>query len=323
MPLEEVARRYDAVLVGSDQVWNSGITRRASAYFLTTVFKRRDLKRYSYAISYGDYVPKPERIPVLRQAAGLFENFSVRENLLPDLTDRFGRAPTEDVDPTLLLTRDDFNRIACPRRLVRGKYLLVYSLFYVESTWKAAREMARRLGLRPVILQMYQYGSYRIDDGRNVDYAVSPDRFLAYFRDAEAVITSSFHGTAFALIYRKPFVVTRNYRNEVPLRSQEIVRRLGEEMHIVADPADSDAMMKALLTPVKTSSTAALAKLARETVARLRATLPDISALPPPPPPRRGVAWLCAKVRGGVRCLGENGLGYTVRRFGQKLRHRR
>jgi len=94
-------------------------------------------------------------------------------------------------------------------------------------------------------------------------------------------------------------------------------------MHIVADPADSDAMMKALLTPVKTSSTAALAKLARETVARLRATLPDISALPPPPPPRRGVAWLCAKVRGGVRCLGENGLGYTVRRFGQKLRHRR
>ena len=321
MALREVERRYDAVLVGSDQVWNSGITRRGSSYFLTTLFKRKDLRRYSYAISYGDYVPKPERIPVLRQAARLFENFSVRENLLPDLTDRFGRAPTEDVDPTLLLTRDDFNRIACPRRLVRGKYLLVYSLFYVESTWKAAREMARRMGLKLVILQMYQYGAYRIADGRDVDYAVSPDRFLAYYRDAEAVITSSFHGTAFSLIYRKPFVVTRNYRNEVPLRSQELVRRLGEEMHIVQDPSDGEAMLNALLTPVKETSTAALAKLARATVARLRATLPDLSALPRPAP-RTGVAWLGAKLRGGVRCLRENGLGYTIRRFGQKLRRR-
>ena len=321
MAREEVEKRYDAVIVGSDQVWNSGITRKESSYFLTTAFKRKDLRRYSYAISYGDYVPRPERVPVLRQAARLFENFSVRENLLPDLRDRLGRAPTEDIDPTLLLTREDFNRIAHPGRLMRGKYLLVYSLFYVESTWKAAREMAKRLNLRLVIAQMYQYGSYRISDGRNVDYAVSPDRFLAYYRDAEAVITSSFHGTAFALIYRKPFVVTRNYRDEVPLRSQELVKRLGEDLHIVSDPADYAAMTNALTTPVKPTTAEGLAKMSAAAVRRLRATLPDLSKLPPRKVPRN-LGWVAAKIRGGVRCIRENGLGYTIERFGQKLRHR-
>ena len=311
---EEIGTHYESVIVGSDQVWNSGITRKNSSYFLTTLFKEPSLRRYSYAISFGDARPEDARIPVLKGAARLFENFSVRENLVPELTDRFGRKPVIDPDPTLLLTKEDFNRIACPKRLVKGKYLLVYSLFYVESTWTAAKEMSKRLGLKPVFALMYQYGRYRIDDGENLDYTLSPDRFLAYFRDAEVVVTSSFHGTAFSIIYQKPFAVLRNYRNEVPQRSVTLLKKLGEQLHAVDDPADYEAIGRALSVPPRPETYVALRRLSKVTIDRFRQTLPDISALPKPKAVRQSsLTFPLRKAVGGVKCLRENGVGYTVK----------
>lgn len=318
----QVEKKYQSVLVGSDQVWNSGITRQKSAYFLTTFFKNPALRRYSYAISFGDARPVDARIPVLKGAAKMFENFSVRENLVPELTDRFGRKPIVDPDPTLLLTKEDFNKIAYPKRLVKGKYLLVYSLFYVESTWTAAKEMAKRLDLKPVFALMYQYGRYRISDGENLDYTVSPDRFLAYFRDAEVVITSSFHGTAFSIIYQKPFVVLRNYRNEVPQRSISLLKKLGEEMHAVDDATDYEAIGRALAVPPRQETNEALRRLSKVTIDRLRKTLPDVSALPKVAFVHHS-AWTLPfrKAVGGVKCLREHGIGYTVKHgIGKVLR---
>ena len=322
MKSEQVEKNYQSVLVGSDQVWSSGITRQKSSYFLTTFFKNPALHRYSYAISFGDARPVDARIPVLKGAARLFENFSVRENLVPELMDRFGRKPVVDPDPTLLLTKDDFNKIAYPKRLVKGKYLLVYSLFYVESTWTAAKEMAKRLGLKPVFALMYQYGRYRISDGENLDYTVSPDRFLAYFRDAEVVVTSSFHGTAFSIIYQKPFVVLRNYRNEVPQRSISLLKKLGEEMHAVDDATDYEAIGRALAVPPRQETNEALRRLSKVTIDRLRKTLPDVSALPKVAFVHHS-AWTLPfrKAVGGVKCLRENGVSYTVKHgIGKVLR---
>lgn len=323
MRMEDVEKRYGAVIVGSDQVWNSGITRAVSNYFLTTRFASSRLLRYSYAISMGDKVPPPARVPVLADAARRFENLSVRENLLPALTDRFGRRAVVDPDPTLLLKKEDFNKIACPQRLERRPYLLVYSLFYNPATWAVAREAAKRLKLKLVIVQCYQYGHYRQKEGKGVHIAVSPDRFLAYFRDAAAVITSSFHGTAFSLIYGKPFVVLPNHEGKPPMRSVNLLRQLHEDLHVVAAPQDIEAVMAALGQPPRPATAEALMRLRGLTVKRLRDTLPDVSQAPAVPKPVRhsAVTWPLRKAWGGVKCLHENGIGYTVKHaWGKVLR---
>ena len=317
----DVERRYESVLVGSDQVWNTGITRLEAGYFLATVFNRPELRCYSYAISLGDSMPPDARIPILSAAAGLFENLSFRENLVPGLRDRHGRPASVDPDPTLLLDRAAFDAVACPRRLVRKPYLLVYSLVYNANTWAAAREMAKRLGLKLVIVQNYQYGLYRLREGAGVRITVSPDRFLAYFRDAAAVITSSFHGTAFSLIYDKPFAVLPNHDGRVPRRSAELLAALDERKHLVDLPTDFAALAAALGESPKPEAHARLARLRAEARDRLRAALPDLSALPPPPVPVSGSAWTwpLRKLRGGCRCLAENGICYTVRHLVGKI----
>jgi len=323
MNKSDVTKRYEAVIVGSDQVWNVGITRREAGYFLTTCFKNPKLLRYSYAISIGDKVPARERIALLADAARRFENVSVRENLLPELVDRYGRGAVVDPDPTLLVDADRFNRIACPRRLVRGRYLLVYSLLYNPATWSAARTAAARLGLKLVIVQCYQYGHYRQKEGKDVHIATSPDRFLAYFRDAAAVITSSFHGTVFSLIYRKPFAVLPNHEGRPPRRSEELLRRLREEGRLVADADDAAAIAAALGTPPRESTAESIARLRADAVRRLMTVLPDVSRAPAV---ERGarcslLSWPLRKAWGGVRCVGENGVAYTVRHmFGKVLR---
>ena len=318
----EINRRYPALLVGSDQVWNSGITRQDSSYFLTTRFSKPGLLRYSYAISLGDKTPPPARVPVLLNAAHRFENVSVRENLLPDLMDKFGRRPMVDPDPTLLLTKEDFNTIAYRKRLVKGPYLLVYSLLHNAETWAAARLMAKKLNLKLVIVQCYQYGHYRQKEGRGVHIAASPDRFLAYFRDASAVITSSFHGTAFSIIYGKPFAVVPNHEYKPPLRSVTLLKKLHEDFRVAESARFVDVIENALKRPPAPSVYVALSRLRAETVKRMRATLPDISNAAPivDDAAKAKLPFPVRKIIGGIKCVQENGLRYTVRHtFGKIL----
>jgi hypothetical protein len=314
---------YDAFVVGSDQVWNSGITRQQSSYFLTTWFYRPDLNRYSYALSVGDKKPTSERENVLAKAARKFQNLSVREDLFMNMTDCYGRAPVVDPDPTFLLDANDFNAIAYPKKMVDKPYLLVYSLMYNERTWAAAREMARRMNLKLVILQCYQYGWWGHLDCKDVHLAFSPDRFLAYFRDASAVITSSFHGTAFSLIYGKPFAVLPNHDGKVPARSALLLKKLNESSHAVDCPDRMDMVEEALSKAPAARTMEAIARLRSATVKRLRETLPDVSSLPPLPvaPASLGKCRILRKIRGGIRCLNENGLSYTVKHLvGKTLR---
>lgn len=323
MDVADVERRYDSVIVGSDQVWNSGITRQQSSYFLTTWFYRPDLNRYSYALSVGDKKPTLERENVLAKAARKFQNLSVREDLFMNMTDCYGRAPVVDPDPTFLLDANDFNAIAYPQKMVDKPYLLVYSLMYNERTWAAAREMARRMNLKLVILQCYQYGWWGHPDRKDVHLASSPDRFLAYFRDASAVITSSFHGTAFSLIYGKPFAVLPNHDGKVPARSALLLKKLNESSHAVDCPDRMDMVEEALSKAPAARTMETIARLRSTTVKRLRETLPDVSSLPPLPvaPAISGKRRILRKIRGGIRCLNENGLSYTVKHLvGKTLR---
>lgn len=270
----EIATRYAAVIVGSDQVWNDAITREEDGYFLTTVFADDAFRRYSYAVSLGDCRPSDARLGVLAAAARRFENLSVREES-PPLADAHGRLPFVDPDPTLLLDPEDYAEVAYPKPLVRRPYLLVYTLVHVAETLKAAARLARRLDLELVVVHMYQYGRTRAAGGASPKIDVSPDRFLAYFRDAAAVVTSTFHGAAFALIYRKPFAVLPGYDGRVPRRIAALLGPLDEGGRIVADASDDARSVLALSSAPRLETDGKLKTVRSVAIERLRRILSE------------------------------------------------
>ena len=269
----DIASRYPAVIVGSDQVWNADITRQEDAYFLTMAFTRPALRRYSYAVSFGDRFPSGERMDELKAAAKRFENLSFREEFRSELTDAHGRPPVVDPDPTLLLKREDYDAVSHPASLGKRPYLLVYALVYVASTWKAAQSLAKKMGLKLVVVHMYQYGRYGIAGAGGAIIDVSPERFLAYFRDAAAIVTSTFHGTAFSLVYGKPFAVLPGPGGKVALRIAELLRTLHESERMVSDPTDACRLEKILAEPVRHGLVEDLKLLRESAVGRLRGVL--------------------------------------------------
>ena len=277
MSVGDIENNFSAVIVGSDQVWNHFITRGETDYFRTTVFADSTLRRYTYAVSMGDAVPPAEEARRLAEAAGMFENLSVRENLLPELLDRHGNHPVVDPDPTLLLTKDDFACVACPKRLVKGRYLFVYSLVHNAKLWASARTIAKEMGLKPVLALAYRYGRGGKIDGGEVDVGVSPDRLLAYVRDADAVISSTFHGTTFPIVYGKRYATfVRAVKDRVSLRCTRLLQSLREEAHRIDDPDDLDSIRRALAIEAGPEIRETVRTRASEAVGRLKAILSDM-----------------------------------------------
>ena len=129
--------------------------------------------------------------------------------------------------------------------------------------------------------------------------------------------------TAFSLIYRKPFAVLPNHEGKPPLRSANLLRQLHEESHIVADAGNGDAIEAALKAPPRESTAEAIARLRAVTIRRLKSILPDVSKAPAIVPEKRygALSWPFRKAWGGVKCIGENGVSYTVKHaFGKALR---
>ena len=204
VPWAEAARsveRYDRLIVGSDQVWNPRISGVDERYFLP--FAPPD-KRFSYAASFGAE-PLPESIRdwcagELRRFAGL----SVRErsgrDLLMDLT---GREALVCLDPTLLLSREEWAALAGPED--EKAYVLLYLLKYDASLAAAAKKEAagRGLPLRTVT------AAYMPPCGFDAWCGVGVEKWASLFRNASCVFTNSFHGTAFSLLFSKPLRTAR------------------------------------------------------------------------------------------------------------------
>lgn len=208
-PLIDVADlgRYESIVVGSDQVWNMNLTDRDFLYYLENVDSRR-VKKYSYAASIGDYkftdpLTKNRVLKCLKK----FKQISVREKTTFDyfekeLSEECAEKLSVHPDPVFLLSKDEWLEIAeCKKR---RDYILLYTIGGKrEDLIKKAREKSKETGL-PVIWLSDSLRKYRgIRNIRNV----SPGRFVGLFANSSYVVTNSFHGTAFSIIFEKDMSV--------------------------------------------------------------------------------------------------------------------
>lgn len=194
--IREVMKSYRAIVSGSDQVWNLKVSKGDTTYFQD--FHQENKKKYSYAASIGTTSISDDSVDIYKKYLPSFTWLSVRENSAKELLESIlERSVIQNVDPTLLLDKDDWDKIAKKPNIRKG-YILVYMVPKQENIIQYAIQLRKRTGLQIVMLSKNLLPMDVIHKGNS-----SPEEFVGLFRDAEYVLTNSFHGTAFACIYKK------------------------------------------------------------------------------------------------------------------------
>lgn len=223
MSLTERVKKYDerivkdmgagAVIVGSDQVWrekyNKGVLEDMYLGFLE---QNSQVRRIAYAASFGiddveEYTPEQ-----IRRCGTLLKRFAlvtVRENTGVDICARyFGVEAVQVLDPTMLLRKEEYERLCVEVPVVRTRFLAAYVLDASPEKKNIVREIAEQNNL--------EVRDFTADAGSSL----SIEEWLAMFRDAEYIVTDSFHGTVFSIIFNKPFsVLANNVRGNARLDS--------------------------------------------------------------------------------------------------------
>lgn len=191
----------DVYLSGSDQVWNtqnSNPPADLGAYYLAFA---GDKKRIAYAGSFGKDDFSPEETA---QVTGWLKNYSsisVREDTALDTLHRFGLEGAHVVDPTLLLTPEDWRKL-CTKKKPKPGYVFIYNLNRNKVLEQAAVAIAKKKGLRVVNFA----DTFEFVSGAENRFGNDPLDFLNYLSNADYVVTDSFHGTAFSLNFSKQFL---------------------------------------------------------------------------------------------------------------------
>lgn len=199
--------KFDAFIVGSDQVWREQFSLNITTYFFD--FVPEEKPRMSYAASFGipqlDYTDQEKRI--CKELLSKFKIVTVRESDAVDICKKeFGVEAKCVLDPTLLIKKDVYSHLADRGAILNdGKpYIFAYILEYNDSINQFIKEASEKYNL-PVINLLPE--NYSFSSRSNLNSLVYPPIYdiLRGFRDAEFVITDSFHGTAFSIILNKVF----------------------------------------------------------------------------------------------------------------------
>lgn len=197
--------KYDLYMTGSDQVWNPQHVKNDGSFLFS--FLKGMEPRVSYAASFTTSELPDNVFPTFAKLLPKYKYLSVREASGIQLAIRLGGCTPKLVcDPTLLLKKEDYHAIAEQSNFKpQGKYILAYILTYAYDPYPYIRyiieDVKKQLGLPVIILQSH----HKEDEVDTIVNDEGPCEFLWLFEHSEFVITTSFHGTAFALNFEKPF----------------------------------------------------------------------------------------------------------------------
>lgn len=197
---------YDVFVVGSDQVWRNTEDR---AYWLEFVPHHKI--KISYAASIAKDSLDKEEEETYRHALQTFDSVSVRESDAVTLLKEYCHIePHLVLDPTLLISREEWNEVSSPRK-VKEDYIFCYFLGMSKRQRMVASKYARLKHFKLVTIP-YIRGNFELCDlfiGKSGErlFEVSPNDFISLIKHASCVITDSFHGAVFSLIYQRDFYV--------------------------------------------------------------------------------------------------------------------
>lgn len=188
----------DIYVTGSDQVWGPVVDGTYDdSYFLSFV----NGKKVSYAASFGRTEVKDELLNLCKGLLSSYEKITVREKSAVKILKDMGIESELVLDPVLLLSSFFWDKYTEP--IIEKDYILIYQLHNDKTLGEYAKKVAEAKGLSLIRVSAYYHQILR--EGK-LKYCPSLGKFLGYIKNAKCLITDSFHGTAFAIIFNIPFI---------------------------------------------------------------------------------------------------------------------
>lgn len=226
---------FDAIVVGSDQIWRPAYYDRIEESFLS--FARSwKIKRIAYAASFGtdDWEYTPAQTTTCANLAKMFDVVTVREESGVNLCKTHLNIEARHVsDPTLLLNQDDYVRLVQQDKTPKSKGSLFH---YILDDSPVKQSVIKRIADERNLIPFHVNGKVYVRTAPLEERIQSSvEQWLRGFMDAEFVVTDSFHGCVFSILFQKPFVVIGNEKRGMA-RFHSLLKMFGlEERLITAD----------------------------------------------------------------------------------------
>lgn len=218
---------YDVLLIGSDQLWNKKLTDGLDKVYWGQAHVLSNTKIISWSVCMNNIELNENEISQIRKYLKSFASISVREDSLrlfiQNLTEK---KVWHTLDPTLMLPRSKWDKLC--QTVKETNYIAVYAIRNEEETVAFAKKIANKLNKRIVIIR--SYAKWYLS--RENKECLGPGGFLSYIKNADFVVTSSFHGTVFSILLQRQFVCPKFEGN---IRIEDLLRTVGLSNRMITE----------------------------------------------------------------------------------------
>lgn len=208
--------KMDTYICGSDQIWNPVHTHYDDSYFLSFV-KDSSARLSSYAASIGEDKLDVKDTEYITENIKHLNSISVREDTAVELLRSCGFVANQHIDPSLLITAEQWRLISKkPAKRLPRKFIYYYPLQSTPLESRLIEVLKKDTGLPCVASEN------GLRKTRGVDYRVttcSPEEFLWLIDNASIVVTNSFHGSVFSLLFKTRLIPFSNIKRNSRLES--------------------------------------------------------------------------------------------------------
>lgn len=240
---------YDLYITGSDQVWNVNTLKNDPVMYCS--FAPQNAEIISFGSSFTNKTLPVKYQEDVKRRLKRYKKIGVREQSSIEILIDLGLTSHKEVmvtcDPTLLLTKEDYHELALKSELkIEDDFILVYGLTYAYNPEPALSSIvdnvARQLNCKVYTL-WFRHPHFKSE--HKEIWGIGPCEFCYLFEHAKFIITSSFHGTMFSVINRKPFVSIVPRKNEKDTRIKDFLDKVGlKQNYVFADSTDYQLNME-------------------------------------------------------------------------------
>jgi len=228
--LEADAPAADIYVTGSDQVWGPVENGTYDKTYCLAFIQEK--KKISYAASFGRTEMSNELKEYYYHHLSKYDYLTVREDSAVSILKSMGLTGIQVLDPTLLLDGYFWSKLCKP--IKEKNYILVYQLGNNKTLNNYAKKLARVKNLQLIRVSPTLHQAFR---GGKFAFLPSLEKFLSLVKNANCLITDSFHGTAFAINFGTQFIEILP-TNTTSSRNVSILRLTGLTDRILSDPRD-------------------------------------------------------------------------------------
>lgn len=229
--MSELDGVYSAVIAGSDQIWNVACRDADDAYYLNFLHKT---PKYGYAISFGANNPfeLDGDKDTHKELVSKFSKISVREkNAQKWIAEALNKEVPMCLDPTMLLSKEQWEELVDvgDEPIISREYIYYYCFSITEDVQKFLKWVSKKIGLPVYFMEAKEWTLKTCWRNKiRLIGSYGPDVYMNVVKNAKMFITTSFHGTAFATIYKKNFwYISDGKINKTDDRAQSFLTQLG------------------------------------------------------------------------------------------------